>query len=148
MVKLYLQIKQVPYLYRSSQVGPFLAEVEKAGNGYPIGQIVDKGHIVDQVVCLPNTQDDNCGKALLDRTGSNKRKLKHWISVLKLHSWINLLVWNVHRAAGQELVCSFLGGSLPADKEGDPLWRQRNTIYRETYLHMLYTLFCGNSGHQ
>lgn len=64
MVKLYLQIKRVPYLYRSSQVGPFLAEVEKAGNGYPIGQIVDKGHIVDQVVCLPNTQDDNCGKAL------------------------------------------------------------------------------------
>ena len=52
------------YLDGSDQVWSLLAEVEKASNGYPIGQIVDKGHIVDQVVCLSNAQDDYGGHAL------------------------------------------------------------------------------------
>lgn len=52
------------YLDGSGQVGSLLAEVEEASNGYTIGQIVDKGHIVDQVVCLSNAQDDYSGNAL------------------------------------------------------------------------------------
>lgn len=52
------------YLDGSDQVGSLLAEVEEASNSYAVGQIVDKGHIVDQVVCLSNAQDDYCGKAL------------------------------------------------------------------------------------
>lgn len=52
------------YLDGSGQVGSRLAEVHEAGNGYPIGQIVDKGHIVDQVVCLSNAQDEYGGNAL------------------------------------------------------------------------------------
>lgn len=52
------------YLDGSEHVGFLLAEVEETSNGYSIGQIVDKGHVVDQVVCLSNAQDDNGGNAL------------------------------------------------------------------------------------
>ena len=62
------------YLNGSGQVGPLLAEVEEAGNGYPIGQIVDKGHIVDQVVRLSNAQDDYGGSALSEMKIDSKVK--------------------------------------------------------------------------
>lgn len=52
------------YLDGPQQVGSLLAEVQEAGNGYPVGQVVDEGHIVDQVVCLSNTQDKYGGNAL------------------------------------------------------------------------------------
>lgn len=52
------------YLDGSEQVGSFLAEVEEASNGYAIGQKVDKGHVVDQVVCLSDAQDEYGGNAL------------------------------------------------------------------------------------
>lgn len=52
------------YLDGSGQVRFLLAEVEEPGNRHSIGQIVDKGHVVDQVVHLSNAQDDNGGNAL------------------------------------------------------------------------------------
>lgn len=52
------------YLDGSDQVGSLLAEVEETSNGDSIGQIVDKGHVVDQVVCLSNAQDEYGGEAL------------------------------------------------------------------------------------
>lgn len=53
-----------PYLDGSGQVGSLLAEVEQARDGHAIRQIVDEGHIIDQVVCLSNTQDEYGGNAL------------------------------------------------------------------------------------
>lgn len=52
------------YLDGSEQVGFLLAEVEETSNGYPIGQKIDEGHVVDQVVCLSDAQDDDGGEAL------------------------------------------------------------------------------------
>lgn len=62
------------YLDGPDQVGFFLAEVEETSNGNSIGQIVDKGHIVDQVVCLSNAQDDYGSNALWEiKVGSKVR---------------------------------------------------------------------------
>lgn len=52
------------YLDGSGQVGFLLAEVEQTGNGYSIRQVVDKGHVVDKVVCLSKTQYDYGGNTL------------------------------------------------------------------------------------
>ena len=59
------------YLDGSGQVGSGLAEVEEAGDGDPVGQVVDEGHVVDQVVCLSDAQDDDGGDALWRRRRSN-----------------------------------------------------------------------------
>lgn len=64
------------YLNGSGQVGPLLAQVEQASDGHPVGQVVDEGHVVDQVVCLSNTHDEYCGDTLEDmQVGLNRRKL-------------------------------------------------------------------------
>lgn len=62
------------YLDGSVQVGFLLAEVEETSNCDSIGQIVDKGHVVDQVVCLSNAQDDNGGNALWEMKVGSKVK--------------------------------------------------------------------------
>lgn len=64
------------YLNGSGQVGPLLAQVEQAGDGHPVGQVVDEGHIVDQVVRLSNTHDEYCGETLEDKqVGLNRRRM-------------------------------------------------------------------------
>lgn len=65
-----------PYFYGSGQVGFLLAEVEETGDCYSIRQVVDKGHVVDQVVCLSDAKDDDCGDALQgEKKGLNAMRI-------------------------------------------------------------------------
>lgn len=60
------------YLDGAKQIGFLLAEVEETSNGDSIGQKIDEGDIIDQVVCLSNTQDYYGGGAL----GENRTAIK------------------------------------------------------------------------
>lgn len=52
------------YLDRSVQGGFGPAVVQQASDGDPIRQIVDEGHVVDEIMCFPDAQYDNGGSAL------------------------------------------------------------------------------------
>lgn len=52
------------YLDGPKQVGFLLAEVEQTSNGDAIRQEIDEGDIIDEVVGLSHTQDDDGGGAL------------------------------------------------------------------------------------
>lgn len=55
------------YLYGSGQMGFLLAEVDETSDCYSIRQVVDEGHVVDQVVCLSDAKDDYRCDALREK---------------------------------------------------------------------------------
>lgn len=107
------------YLDGSGQVWFLLAEVEEPGNRHAIGQIVDEGHVVDQVVHLSNAQDDNGGNALWEmKVGGITKKDAEYLRHLSLRFCCVCLKRQreqrrryLRRAAERGLGCSFLGES-------------------------------------
>lgn len=105
------------YLDGSGQVRFLLAEVEEPGDRHSIGQIVDKGHVVDQVVHLSNAQDDNGGNALREMKGGRvtKKGAEYLRHVLCVSARVCFKRYRerqyLRRAAGRGLGCSFLGES-------------------------------------
>lgn len=66
------------YPDRSGQVGSRFSQVQQTRDGYAVGQVVDEGHIVDQVVCLSDTQDDYCGETLKTNRGLQRSPAVFW----------------------------------------------------------------------
>lgn len=95
------------YLDGSEQVGFLLAEVEETSNGYPIGQKIDEGHVVDQVVHLSDAQDDDGGEALRETEKLSFRLNLRHISTEQTE----LRAQYSRRAAGPGSGCSSPGGS-------------------------------------
>lgn len=104
-----------PYLNGSGQVGFLLAEVEETSDCYSIRQVVDKGHVVDQVVCLSDAKDDNCGDAL-------QEKKKGGIKCHVYHDQRLLRVSSVCAISSVEKS----GGSTHADQQG----RDGSTVFK------------------
>lgn len=100
------------YLDGSDQVGSFLAEVEEASNGHAVGQIVDKGHIVDQVVCLSDAQDDYGGKALWE--GKVRSRVKYVLNYFKMMLTSSIFILK-HKASQSRINCEC---STHADQQG------------------------------
>lgn len=75
MVKLCLRPKSHEYLDGSRQAGSGLAQVQQSSDGDPVGQVVDEGHVVDQIVRLSNTQDEYCGDALWDMQAGKSKSM-------------------------------------------------------------------------
>lgn len=57
------------YLDGPVQVGFLPAVIQQAGDGDAVGQIVDEGDVVDQVVCFSNAENNDGGSALETQQG-------------------------------------------------------------------------------
>lgn len=80
------------------RLGPTV--VQQSSDGDTIRQVVDEGHIVDEVVCFPDAEYDNGGGALRRH---NDNVLHHLTSLCKMYYWkknaeIKQLLWIYSRS--------------------------------------------------